>query len=91
MPPDDGLWFYNDENGPPVTPDPGQPGPQEPIRGAQLWPFSRRALEYANLVAQRQDLRLKSDVVEARGCESSNPAPLGRLGRVLPTGYWEVA
>ena len=22
MPPDDGLWFYNDENGPPVTPDP---------------------------------------------------------------------
>jgi hypothetical protein len=71
MPSDDGLWFYNDENGPPVTPDPGQPGPQEPIRGAQLRPFSRRALEYANLVAKRQNLRLKSDVVAKHGRQHS--------------------
>ena len=71
MPPDDGLWFYNDENGPPVTPDPGQPGPQEPIHGAQLRPFSRRTLEHANLVAKRQDLHLKSDVAAKNGRQDS--------------------
>ena len=61
------TWVHDDENRPPVTPDPGQPGPQEPIRGDQLRPFSRRALEYANLVAKRQNLRLKSDVVAKHG------------------------
>ena len=49
MPPDDGLWFYNDENGPPVTPDPGLLWPMlpNPQRSA-LGHFLAEVLEYCS-------------------------------------------
>jgi hypothetical protein len=58
MPRDDGLRLDDDERGSPLGPDATEPYPEESIEGGQ--PRSlHRALQDAELVTERQDLKLQ--------------------------------
>jgi hypothetical protein len=58
VPGDYSFRLDDDEGGAPIGPNPGQAGPERAISGGQLRPL-HRALEYAKLVAQSEDLELK--------------------------------
>jgi hypothetical protein len=59
MPGDNGLWFDDDQDIAPSGPKPAERYPKQPILDAQ--PRARMlSLEYAELLAQRQDLKAEA-------------------------------
>jgi hypothetical protein len=50
MPGDNGFWFDDDERRPPVTPDSGEPDPEQPIETCQSKSTRMRSFKYVKLV-----------------------------------------
>jgi hypothetical protein len=51
MPGDDGFGFDDDERRPPVTPDSGEPGPEQPVEARQPKSTRVRSFKHMKLVS----------------------------------------
>jgi hypothetical protein len=76
LPPQHGVGGHDHEGLPPPGPDPGQPDPKEPIRGAEFR-ARHRALVDSELLAQGQVLQSELPVAAPEEREEANQAEEG--------------
>jgi hypothetical protein len=68
VPADDGGGLDEEETGPPIAPHGAEPSPQKSIGRSQFRPL-HRALQNAELVAERQDFQLQGGMAPEGGGE----------------------